>query len=248
VTGVQTCALPIFGAIVGMVETKPPKIGSKPLLAASMFGNTTPVVNRCVETMARRGYETLVFHATGTGGRTMESLIEEGFIDGVLDITTTEWADEIAGGVFTAGPTRGDAAARRGIPQVVAPGCLDMVNFWAPETIPPKYKDRLFYRWNPNITLMRTTPEENAQMGRILAEKANAAKGPVAFFLPLKGVSMLDAPGKEFWWPEADQALFEAIKKHLRPGIPAIEMDSNINDEAFAHAVAERLLAFLRAK
>ena len=252
VAGVNRISARIYanavGAIVGMVETKAPKIEKKPLLAASMFGNTTPVVNRCVETMARRGYETLVFHATGTGGRTMESLIEEGFIDGVLDITTTEWADEIAGGVFTAGPTRGDAAARRGIPQVVAPGCLDMVNFWAPETIPPKYKDRLFYRWNPNITLMRTTPEENAQMGRILAEKANAAKGPVAFFLPLKGVSMLDAPGKEFWWPEADQALFEAIKKNAKPGIPVIEMDNNINDDAFADAMAEKLLTFLGAK
>jgi len=252
VAGVNRISAQIYanavGAIVGMVETKPPKIASKPLLAASMFGNTTPVVNRCVETMARRGYETLVFHATGTGGRTMESLIEEGFIDGVLDITTTEWADEIAGGVFTAGPTRGDAAARRGIPQVVAPGCLDMVNFWAPETIPPKYKDRLFYRWNPNITLMRTTPEENAELGRILAEKANAAKGPVAFFLPLKGVSMLDAPGKEFWWPEADQALFEAIKKNAKPGIPVIEMDNNINDDAFADAMAEKLLTFLGAK
>jgi len=252
VAGVNRISARIYanavGAMVGMVETKPPKVAAKPLLAASMFGNTTPVVNRCVETMARHGYETLVFHCTGTGGRTMESLIDEGYIDGVLDITTTEWADEVAGGVFTAGPTRGDAAARRGIPQVIAPGCLDMANFWAPETIPPKFKDRLFYRWNPNITLMRTTPEENAQMGRILAEKANAAKGPVAFFVPLKGVSMLDAPGKEFWWPEADQALFEAIRKHVRPGIPVIEMDNNVNDDAFADAVAGKLLEFLAAR
>ena len=176
----------------------------------------------------------------------MESLVDEGLIDGVLDITTTEWADEVCGGVFTAGPTRGDAAGRRGIPQVICPGCLDMANFWAPETVPAKYKDRRFYRWNPNITLMRTTPEENAQLGRILAEKANASKGPVAFFLPLKGVSMLDAPGKEFWWPEADQALFEAIKKHLRPGIPVVEMDHNVNDPEFADAVAAKLLEFLR--
>jgi uncharacterized protein (UPF0261 family) len=249
VAGINRISAPIYanavGAVVGMVETKPPKIKAKPLLVASMFGNTTPVVNRCVATMAERGYETLVFHATGTGGRTMESLVDEGFIDGVLDITTTEWADEVCGGVFTAGPTRGDAAARRGIPQVICPGCLDMANFWAPETIPAKYKDRLFYRWNPNITLMRTTPEENAQMGRILAEKANASKGPVAFFLPLKGVSMLDAPGKEFWWPEADQALFDAIEKHVKPDIPVIEMDNNVNDEAFADAVAAALLEFL---
>jgi uncharacterized protein (UPF0261 family) len=249
VAGINRISAPIYanavGAVVGMVETKPPKIKAKPLLVASMFGNTTPVVNRCVATMAERGYETLVFHATGTGGRTMESLVDEGFIDGVLDITTTEWADEVCGGVFTAGPTRGDAAARRGIPQVICPGCLDMANFWAPETVPVKYQDRRFYRWNPNITLMRTTPEENAQMGRILAEKANASKGPVAFFLPLKGVSMLDAPGKEFWWPEADQALFDAIEKHVKPDIPVIEMDNNVNDEAFADAVAAALLEFL---
>lgn len=249
VAGVNRISARIYanavGAIVGMVETKPPRIEAKPLLAASMFGNTTPVVNRCVETMARHGYETLVFHATGTGGRTMEGLIEEGFIDGVLDITTTEWADEVAGGVFTAGPTRGDAAARRGIPQAIAPGCLDMVNFWAPETVPAKYQGRRFYRWNPNITLMRTTPEENAELGRILAEKANASKGPVAFFLPLKGVSMLDAPGKEFWWPEADQALFDAIQKHVRPDIQVFEMDNNVNDPEFADAMTTELLKSL---
>ncbi|MBM4037210.1 MAG: UPF0261 family protein [Planctomycetes bacterium] len=249
VAGVNRISAPIYanavGAIVGMVETRPPKIKAKPLLAASMFGNTTPVVTRCVTAMAARGYETLVFHATGTGGKTMESLIDEGLIEGVLDVTTTEWADELCGGVLTAGPTRGDAAARRGIPQVICPGCLDMVNFWAPETVPPKYKDRRFYRWNPNITLMRTTPEENAALGRILAEKANAAKGSVAFFLPLHGVSMLDAPGKDFWWPEANQALFAAIKENLKPSIEVVELDNNINDDAFADAVAAKLLEFL---
>jgi len=249
VAGVNRISAPIYaravGAIVGMVATKAPKIEVRPLLAASMFGNTTPIVNRCCATMERHGYETLVFHCTGTGGRTMESLVAEGFIDGVLDITTTEWADEIAGGVFTAGPTRGDAAATRGTPQVVVPGCVDMANFWAPETVPERYKDRTFYRWNPNITLMRTTPEENAEIGRILAEKANASRGPVAFFLPLRGVSMLDAPGKEFWWPSANQALFDAIRKHVRADIPVIEMDNNINDDAFADAVAGKLLEFL---
>ena len=249
VAGVNRISAPIYanavGAIVGMAETRAPSLAHKPLLAASMFGNTTPIVNRCVEAMARRGYETLVFHATGTGGKTMESLVDEGFFDGVLDITTTEWADEIAGGVFTAGPTRGDAAARRGIPQIIVPGCVDMVNFFAPETVPVKYKNRRFYRWNPNITLMRTTPEENAQIGRILAEKANAAVGPVAIFLPLRGVSMLDAPGKEFWWPEANQALFDAIKQNVKPDISVVEMDNNINDDAFADAVAGKLLELL---
>ncbi|MDH7472700.1 MAG: Tm-1-like ATP-binding domain-containing protein [Anaerolineae bacterium] len=236
------------GAVVGMVETPAPKIEEKPLLAASMFGNTTPIVNRCRETMERHGYEVLVFHAVGTGGQTLESLVEEGYITGVLDITTTEWADELVGGVLSAGPTRLDAAARKGVPQIIVPGCLDMVNFWAPETVPEKYKGRLFYQWNPNVTLMRTTPEENAELGRILAEKANKSTGPVAFFLPLKGVSMLDAPGKEFWWPEADRALYDAIKKHLRSDIPVYEMDNNINDDEFADAVANKMLEFLGKK
>jgi uncharacterized protein (UPF0261 family) len=152
------------------------------------------------------------------------------------------------GGVLSAGAKRLDAAAARGIPQVIAPGCLDMANFWARETVPQKYNDRLFYQWNPNVTLMRTTPEENAELGRILAEKANASLGPVAFFLPLQGVSMLDAPGKEFWWPEANQALFEAIKKHTRPDIPVYELDNNINDEAFAESVTNKLLEFLKQR
>jgi uncharacterized protein (UPF0261 family) len=213
-----------------------------------MFGNTTPIVNRCRETMEGKGYEVLVFHAVGTGGQTMESLIDEGYIHGVLDITTTEWADELVGGVLSAGPTRLDAAAAKGVPQVIVPGCLDMANFWAPETMPDKYKDRLLYKWNPNVTLMRTNVEENAELGRILAEKANKSTAAVAFFLPLKGISMLDAPGKEFWWPEADKALYDAIKEHLRPDIPVFEMDNNINDDEFADAVAEKLLEFLVAK
>ncbi|MER3457842.1 MAG: hypothetical protein C4309_03665 [Chloroflexota bacterium] len=249
VAGVNRISARIYanavGAIVGMVETSPPQIEEKPLVAASMFGNTTPIVNRCRQIMEEHGYEVLVFHAVGTGGQTLESLVEEGYITGVLDITTTEWADELVGGVLPAGPTRLDAAAKKGVPQVIVPGCLDMVNFWAPETVPEKFKGRRFYQWNPNVTLMRTTPEENAELGRILAEKANRSTGPVAFFLPLKGVSMLDAPGKEFWWPEADQALYDAIKKHVRPDIPVYELDNNINDDEFADAVANKMLEFL---
>jgi uncharacterized protein (UPF0261 family) len=234
------------GALIGMVETTQPDIDEKPLIAASMFGNTTILVDRCREALESEGYEVLVFHATGTGGRTMESLISDGYFAGSLDVTTTEWADELVGGVLSAGAERLDAAATQGIPQVIAPGCLDMANFWARETVPEKYNKRLFYQWNPNVTLMRTTPEENVELGRILAEKANASEGPVAFFLPLQGVSMLDAPGKEFWWPEADQALFESIKKHTRPDIPVYELDNNINDEAFAETVTKKLLEFLR--
>ena len=251
VAGVNRVSARIYanavGAVVGMIETPPPAIAERPLIAASMFGNTTPVVTRCRETFERHGYEVLVFHAVGTGGQTMEDLIRARYVDGVADITPTEWADELVGGVLTAGPTRLDAASEQNLPQVIAPGCLDMVNFWARDTVPEKFKDRLFYEWNPNVTLMRTTPEENARLGRILAEKANKTSGPVAFFLPLKGVSMLDPPGKEFWWPEADQALFEAIKQNRRLDIPVYELDHNINDDEFADAVAEKLLEFLRS-
>lgn len=232
------------GAVIGMVETPAPDIEEKPLLAASMFGNTTPVVNRCRETMEKHGYEVLIFHAVGNM-ETLEQLVKEDYIAGVLDITTTEWADEIAGGVLSAGAGRLDVVADRGVPQVVAPGCLDMVNFWAKETVPDKYDGRLFNEWAPNVTLMRTNEDENEEMGRVLAQKANRSKGPVAFFLPLKGVSMLDAPGKEFWWPEANRALFDSIKKHLEPHIPVYELDNNINDDEFADAVTEKMLEFL---
>lgn len=250
VAGVNRLSARIYanaaGAVVGMVETAAPAVSDRPLIAASMFGNTTPVVDRSRQIMEAAGYEVLVFHATGTGGQTLESLVADGYITGLLDITTTEWADELTGGVLSAGPTRMDAAAARGIPQVIAPGCLDMANFWARETVPARYNDRLFYVWNPNVTLMRTTPEENAELGRILAEKANRSGGPVAFYLPLRGVSMLDAPGKEFWWPEADKALYDAIKAHVRPGIEVHELDLNINDDAFAEAMTSKLLSFLR--
>ena len=249
VAGVNRISARIYanavGAIVGMVETAVPEIEERPLIAASMFGNTTQLVDQCRAILDGHGYETLVFHATGTGGRTMESLIEDGYFTGVLDLTPTEWADELLGGVLSAGPERLDAAAKQGIPQIIAPGCVDMANFWAPDTIPAKYKERKFYLWNPNVSLMRTTPQENAELGRILAEKANKSSAPVTFFLPLKGVSILDSPGGEFWWPEANEALFAAIKENVRDDIAVIELDNNINDEPFARAVTEQMLAFL---
>lgn len=240
----------IVGMVEGLAEAGAQPAAAKPLLAASMFGNTTTCVDRARGTLEGRGYEVLVFHATGAGGQTMESLIADGFIKGVFDITTTEWADELTGGVFAAGPHRLEAAARAGVPQVVAPGCLDMANFGGPETVPEKYRGRKLYEWNPTVTLMRTNVQENAELGRILAEKVNLSSAPVTVFLPLKGVSQLDSPGGEFWWPEADQALYDAIKRHLRPDIPVVELDLNINDPAFADAATARLLEYVgeRAK
>lgn len=235
------------GAIAGMVKVDPPPAGDeKPLIAASMFGNTTKCVDLARAVMEEHGFEVLVFHATGVGGRTMEGLISDHYITASMDITTTELADAVCGGVFSAGPERGLAASRAGIPAVLVPGCVDMANFWGIDTVPEKYKDRKLYQWNPNVTLMRTNVEENTRMGEMLAEAANEATAPVAFLLPLKGVSMLDSPGGDFWDPEADGACFEAIKKNVKPGVPVIELDLNINDPEFARRVAETLLDMLK--
>lgn len=249
VAGVNVISAEIYsravGAIVGMLETDIPKVESKPLIAASMFGNTTQLINQCRDIMERADFEVMVFHATGTGGMTMEDLIENGYFVGALDLTTTELADELCGGVMSAGPKRLTAAGLKGIPQVVAPGCLDMVNFWAVDTVPEKYKSRKLYPWNPNVTLMRTTPEENAKLGQIMAQRLNQSKGPTAVFFPLKGLSQLDSPGGEFWWPEADMALLETLKQNLRKDIPLIEVDANINDPEFAKAATDKMLEFL---
>lgn len=230
------------GAVIGMVETEIPVRQERPLIAASMFGNTTACVDRARGLLEAAGFEVLVFHATGTGGLTMESLIADGYFDGVLDLTTTELADEICSGVFSAGPDRLDAAARAGVPQVVAPGCLDMVNFWAPETVPTQYAQRKLFRWNPNVTLMRTNVEESATLGRMLAEKINRSTAAVAVLLPLRGLSQLDTEGSDFWWPDADRALFDALRSGLRADIPVIELDHAINDPAFADRAARTLL------
>lgn len=229
------------GAICGMVEAEiKPSATARPVVAATMFGNTTDCVNMCREALTKQGYEVLVFHCTGTGGRTMEGLVRDGLIAGVLDITTTEWADEICeGAVFSAGPTRLDAAGEVGVAHLIVPGCVDMANFGPIDTVPEKYKGRKLYEWNPSVTLMRTTPEENERMGKLFAEKANKAKGPVAFLLPLRGVSILDSEGQPFWWPEADKAMFDAIKANVKPGIRVEEIDANINDPAFARRAVE---------
>ncbi len=247
VAGVNKISREVFaraaGAVCGMVETSVEPGEDKPLIAATMFGNTTPCVEAAKAILEQRGFEVLVFHCTGTGGKTMESLIEAGKIAGVLDITTTEWADEFVGGVFTAGPRRLEAAARNGVPAIVTPGCLDMANFNAPDTVPEKFKDRTFYRHNPNVTLMRTNEEECKGIGRIIAEKLNMSTGPVTVLLPLKGVSMIDLPGKAFYLPEANQALFDSLKSNLRDDIAVIEMDCDVNAPQFSTRSAETLLA-----
>ena len=230
------------GAICGMVEAKPPAGEDKPVIVASMFGNTTRCVQHAQKILEDAGYEMLVFHATGIGGRTMESLIESGMVAGVLDITTTEWADELVGGILGAGPGRLEAAARHGVPAIVAPGCLDMVNFGPPETVPGKFQGRNFYQHNPQVTLMRTTAEECAQLGKIIAEKLNLSKAPVAVLIPWKAISVISAPGQKFHDPAADKALFENLKANLRGDIEVIEMDCEINDPTFAEACAKTLL------
>ena len=235
------------GAIAGMVGMSAPEaMADKPLIVASMFGNTTKAVDQARGILENSGYEVLVFHATGTGGKTMESLIADGLIASSLDITTTELADEVCGGVFSAGPDRCWAASKAGIPAVLVPGCVDMANFWGIDTVPEKYKGRNLYQWNPNVTLLRTNVEENVKMGKMLAAAANAATAPVAIVLPLKGVSQLDSPGGQFWDPEADRACYDAIKQNLKPGIPVIEVDHNINDPDFSSKVAETLLEMLK--
>jgi uncharacterized protein (UPF0261 family) len=234
------------GAVCGMVEQDMPAAEDKSLIAATMFGVTTPSVTAVREKLEAEGYEVLVFHATGSGGRAMEGLITDGFITAVADITTTEWCDQLVGGVLSAGPHRLEAAAQKGTPQVVSCGALDMVNFWAMDTVPPKFKDRTLYKHNPNVTLMRTSPAECAELGRIIADKLNQSTGPTVLFVPLKGVSAIDKEGQPFYLPEADEALFDALRQHVRPPVELVELDMHINDPAFAEAMAGRLLAMLQ--
>ena len=233
-------------AIAGMVAAEPPAAEQATMIAASMFGNTTAAVDQARARMEGQGYEVLVFHATGTGGRTMEDLVRDGYFQGVLDLTTTELADEVCGGVMSAGPDRGRAAPASGVPVVLVPGCVDMANFGAPQTVPARYAGRHLYNWNPNVTLLRTNAAENTRIGEMLTAAANAATGPVAVLLPLRGVSMLDSPGGQFWDPAADRACYEAIRAHLKPSVPVEEIDANINDEAFAQRAADLLLAMIR--
>jgi uncharacterized protein (UPF0261 family) len=229
------------GAIAGMVGAEVPQLAEKPLIGASMFGVTTPCVTRARERLEELGYEVLVFHATGAGGQSMEALARGGFLAGVLDATTTELADELVGGVLSAGPHRLEAAGAVGLPQVVSLGALDMVNFGPRETVPPKFEGRNLYVHNPTITLMRTTPEECGELGRQIGRKLSGAQGPTVLFVPLKGVSMIDVEGQPFYDADADAALLAGLHETLADTVEVHEVDTDINDTAFAVAMADRL-------
>lgn len=236
-------------AIVGMVQRADPRErpgADKPLITATMFGVTTPCVSAAQKQLEAGGYEVLVFHATGTGGMTMESFIADGLIEGVLDITTTELADELVGGTLSAGRDRLTAAGMRGVPQVISLGALDMVNFGPPDTVPERFSTRRFYQHNPTVTLMRTTPEENDRLGKEIAQKASASRGPTAVLVPLRGVSAIDREGQPFWWPEADQALFQSLRNWIGPQAELVELDLHINDPGFARIAAETLLRLMK--
>ena len=231
------------GAICGMVSVEPTIGAAKPLIVASQFGNTTTCVTEAKKVLEAAGYEVLVFAATGTGGRIMESVIESGIVAGVLDVTTTEWADELVGGNLNAGPDRMDAAAKANIPVVVAPGCLDMVNFGEMASIPEKFKGRNFYIHNPQITLMRTTADECRQLGAIVAKKTNAYAAGTAIMIPRKAISVISAVGQPFHDAAADDALFSALKANAT--VLVQEFDLAINDKEFAQACAYKLIELI---
>ena len=235
-------------AAAGMAKAQgPDSDAEKPLVGATMFGVTTPCVTEARKRLEELGYEVLVFHATGTGGQSMEALMRSGFITASLDVTTTELADELVGGVLSAGPDRLEAAGALGIPQVVSLGALDMVNFGPFESVPAEFRDRLLYKHNPTVTLMRTTPEECAELGRIIARKLNEARGPLTVFVPLKGVSLIATEGQVFHDPAADEALFGTLRENLDPEVDLRELDLDVNDPEFAHALADRLHALYEA-
>ena len=244
ISGVNTVSARIManaaGAIAGMAGVTVPKLATKPLVGATMFGVTTPCVTRARERLEELGYEVLVFHATGAGGQSLEALVRDGFLAGVLDATTTELADEIVGGTLSAGPDRLEAAGVAGVPQVVSLGALDMVNFGPRESVPPEFEGRNLYVHNPTVTLMRTTPDECAELGRTIGRKLSAATGPTVLFVPLKGVSMIAVDGQPFHDADADAALFAGLRETLGT-VEVHELDTDINDPAFAVAMADRL-------
>ena len=249
IAGLNRISRPIIanaaGAVCGMVEQDTPAGTDKPLIAATMFGVTTPCVMQVQKELEAAGYEVVVFHATGTGGRAMEALIDSGFFVAVADVTTTEWCDEVVGGVLSAGPDRLGAAARKGIPQVVSCGALDMANFRGPDTVPTRFAGRTLFKHNANVTLMRTTAAECRTIGQRIAEQLNRAAGPVTLMLPLQGVSAIDKEGSTFYNAKANAALFEALRTHVEPHVNVVALDMHINDKAFAKAIARHLIVKL---
>ncbi|MFD1145457.1 Tm-1-like ATP-binding domain-containing protein [Larkinella insperata] len=233
-------------AMANVTTTDNPEVAGT--IAISMFGNTTACVDKCTELLNREGYEVLSFHATGVGGKTMEALIREGSFDAILDVTTTELADDLCGGICSAGPNRLTAATEMKIPQVVVPGCLDMVNFAHLDTVPVQYRDRQLYSWAPDVTLMRTNVEENQMLGKKLAERVSRSQAPASIVIPLRGISQVDADGGIFYQPEANAALFSAIRQHADEHIRVVETDLHINDPAFAETLVRTLLGLLQKK
>lgn len=254
VSGLNKISKRIFGnavsAMAGLLNYRfETEEDERPLIATTMFGVTTPAVNYAREYLEKNGYEVLVFHATGVGGRTMESLISDGYFKGVLDLTTTEWADQLVGGILNAGEKRLEAAASAKVPQVVSLGAMDMVNFGPFDTVPEKFKERLFYKHNPTVTLMRTTVEENKKLGQIIAEKLNLVQIETVLTIPKNGFSGIDVVDAPFYYPEADLALIDAIKKHLNnEKVELIELDYAINDQAFAEFSAQQLINLIDKK
>jgi uncharacterized protein (UPF0261 family) len=246
-TAITNAALAMAGMVTMRRDFGDDKLDEQPLVAATMFGVTTPCVDCARTILEGKGLEVVVFHATGVGGQAMEGLVRDGRVAGVLDLTTTELADELVGGVLSAGPERLEAGVRKGVPQVVSVGALDMVNFGPINTVPDRFSGRLFQEHNPSVTLMRTTREENATIGDLMAKTLSKATTPVVVLLPLRGVSALDAPGKPFHDPEADEALFDALKTGLsgHPFVRVEARDEHINDPAFAASAAENRLELM---
>ena len=227
-------------AIAGMAMHKAPDAKTRPAIGLTMFGVTTTCVTQAVAQL-EKDFDCLVFHATGTGGQSMEKLADSGMLVGVIDVTTTEVCDHLVGGVLSAGPDRLGAIARSRIPYVGSVGALDMVNFWAMDTVPERFRGRKLYKHNPNVTLMRTTPEECREIGTWIAQKLNACAGPVHFLIPEKGVSALDAPGQDFHDPEADAALFNALEQSLKATASRrlTRLPLHINDPEFSAALVK---------
>ncbi|MEB2779024.1 Tm-1-like ATP-binding domain-containing protein [Algoriphagus sp. C2-6-M1] len=233
-------------ALVAMSRVQiPPTTFNTKRIAISMFGNTSACVDYCTHLLEAKGFEVMTFHANGVGGKAMESLTLEGCFTGILDITTTEVADELCGGICSAGPNRLEASAKMKIPQVVVPGCMDMVNFGTKESVPAKYRNRQLYSWVPTVTLMRTNKEENKELGKILANKLNQSEGLTVVLFPEKGLSQIDSEGNVFYNPESNQALSKSIHENLKSEIPFVNLPLHINDPAFAAEAVERLMGMM---